>query len=317
MRITNGMMVSNFLNNLNKGSNKMNKLQNQMSSGKKLSRASDDPVAASKAMEIRTDLSKVKQYSNNVAESKEWLDQTESSLNELDSMLSRAYELTNNAANGTNGDNERNAIADEIEQLSEQIVNSANTTFKSQSIFGGNNTTGKPFEIKDVAGEKALFYNGQNVNDLDNPANAAQLNKLKSEHVSYEIGFGTNMDISYNGIELLGSGDNNVFSVLNNLVGALRNGDTTAIQNSVDSVKGKQDEIISKIGEIGGKQNRLDSFAKRLSNDEYNYEVIQENTEGIDVEKTIMELKMQEATYEAALSAGSKVIMPTLVDFLK
>lgn len=317
MRITNAMMISNYINNLYKSTSKVYKMQNQISSGKRLSRASDDPVAASKAIEIRTNLSRVKQYSNNVIEAGEWLNQTESSLNELNTLLTRAYELTVSASNGANGENELAAIADEIDQINEQIVVCANTTFKSKYIFGGMSTTAKPFEVQVVAGEKVLFYQGQSIYDLADPANADELSKLKSEKIEYDIGYQTSLDVSYNGIDLLGVGEDNIYAILNNLSKALRSGDHATIEESVTLVSDKQGDIVSKLGEIGGKSNRLDFFKTRLGNDEFNYRLIQENTEGIAIEEVIMNLKMQEAVYMAALSAGARIIVPSLADFLR
>ena len=309
MRITNTMTISTYLSNLNRRSSAMNVLQNQMSSGKKLARASDDPIAASKSIEMRANLSKVKQYSANVEEAKELLGQTEGSLSEINELLSRVYELTTSAASDSNGVDERAAIADEVKQLKDQIVSTANTNFKSNYIFGGQNITTKPFEVRDVSGEQVMFYNDANLNVDD-------FSSLKTERTNYEIGFGTSMDISYNGVDLLGSGSNNIYAVLNNLEVALRNGDSSVIRDSVGLVQNKQNDIITLLGEVGGKTNRVDRFKTQLDNDLYNYTSILEDTEGADAAEVSMQLQIQDTAYQAALASGSKLISRTLADFL-
>ncbi|MBC7765866.1 MAG: flagellar hook-associated protein FlgL [Hyphomonadaceae bacterium] len=316
MRITNAMLVANFGNSLNKNTSKLDKLQTQVATQKKNFRASDDSIAAGKSMRIRTSLSKVEQYTNNVIEAQEWMGQTESSLDEMNSLLSRIYEQADKGANGTNGAEERIAIANEVEQLTQQILVAANTSFSGRYVFGGANTTQKPFEVKDVSGESVLFYNENNVNDLSQPANAATLESLSSQSLNYQLGLGANMDISFNGIDVMGFGDNNMFAILNNLKNALENNDSEGISASIDLVQGKQEKVLSLLGEVGGKSNRLDFFTSRLETDEYNYKTMLSQVDGIEVEKSIMELKMQEMVFEAAMSVGSKIISKTLVDFI-
>lgn len=317
MRITNSMLIKGYIGDLNRNMLLMAKTQKQISSGKKLTRASDDPIAASRAMEVRRNLSKVQQYSNNVIEAKELLGQTESSLNELNSLFARAYELAVTASNGANGEDERDAIKMEIEQIKEQLVVSSNTIFGTKYIFGGTNTTQKPFEVRDVSGEQVLFYNEMNLNDLDDPANADVLDTLRSERVNYEIGFGTFLDITYNGIDVIGYGEDNAFNVLNNFVSALESGDSAAINESIGKIKERHHKIVTLQGETGAKNNRLDFFEKRLESDEFNYINMKESVESVDIDEAILQLKLQETVYEAALAAGSKIITPNLTDFLR
>lgn len=317
MRITSGMLINDYIRNLNKNYNEMGILQTQLSSGKSILKSSDNPSATRKAMEIRSSILRIKQYTGNVIDAKEWCAQTETALNEINSLIGRVYELTVEAANGSNGEGELNAIADEIEQLMEQLVVSANTSFGSKSIFGGMNTMSKPFEVRDIDGENVIFYNGHNLNELTLPENEEAFESLREQRVNYEIGFGTKMDISFNGIDILGAGPDNVYATLDRLVTALRAGDNEVISESVDIMRNKQNNIISLLGEIGGKTNRLDLFAKRLEGDDNNYTIMLEDTEGIDIERVLLEFRTKEMIYQAALTAGSRIIVPTLADFLR
>lgn len=316
MRITNSMIISNYVRNLNTNGTSISKLHSQLSSGKKMLRASEDPLAARRIMNIKTDLSRISQYTSNVTQARQWITQSETSLNEFNSLLTRVKELNIQASNGTSGPDEKAAISNEISQIMEQIVENGNTIFVGRHIFGGINTNEKPFKVENVDGENVLLYNGHNLNDLDKTENSEVFEELKSQKINYVLSFNSNMDVSYNGIEIMGVGEDNLYSVLSNLKVALENDDIDAINSSLDKVDAHKSNIISLIGEVGGKTNRLDAFENRLQNDKYNFEQMQTEVEGVDIYDVILSLQNEQVIYQAALSSGARLISKTLADFL-
>ncbi|MFJ8261836.1 flagellar hook-associated protein FlgL [Rummeliibacillus sp. NPDC094406] len=141
MRVTQSMLSNNLLRNLNTSNSKMGKLQEQLSSGSKLTRPSDDPVASVKGMNHRTTLAKNDQYTRNMGEVNSWLDASDESLGQVGSALSRVQELVSQAANGTNTADDREKILKEIEQIRAQIRDVANTKIGDNYIFSGTMTT--------------------------------------------------------------------------------------------------------------------------------------------------------------------------------
>lgn len=146
MRVTQSMLSSNMLRNLNASYSKMSKLQNQIDSGKKITRPSDDPVVAVKGMSYRISLDRVTQFKRNVGEATNWLDTTDSTLGEVGEALNRVKELVIQAANDTNTADDREKIKAEIDQIREQIRDLGNTQVGGKYLFTGTNTQ-KPLYV--------------------------------------------------------------------------------------------------------------------------------------------------------------------------
>lgn len=146
MRVTQSMLSNNMLRNLNTSYGKMSKLQDQLNSGKKVTRPSDDPVVAIKGMSYRTDIDKIKQFTRNMGETNNWLDTTDSTLGEAGDALNRVKELIVQAANDTNTADEREKIKAEIDQIRAQLQDLANTQVGSKYLFSGTNTQ-KPLYV--------------------------------------------------------------------------------------------------------------------------------------------------------------------------
>lgn len=140
MRVTQSMLSNNMLRNLNSSYLKMSKLQDQITSGKKITRPSDDPVVAVKGMSYRTQLDKVDQFIRNTGEVNAWFDTTDMSLGQAGDALNRVKELVVQAANDTNTADDRAKIKAEIDQIREQLRDLGNTKVADKSIFTGTNT---------------------------------------------------------------------------------------------------------------------------------------------------------------------------------
>lgn len=140
MRITNNMIIDRMINTLNQNMEKMDTLQNQLSTGKKISMPSDDPIVAAKALKLRTDVSEIGQFQKNAEDARSWADITESTLGSVGDVLQRARELAVQASNGTNGSTDDKAIAQEASQLYQELIKLSNTNFAGRYIFSGYKT---------------------------------------------------------------------------------------------------------------------------------------------------------------------------------
>src|SRR5699024_5081330 len=122
MRVSESMITGNFLRNLSNSYNRLLKYQNQLSTGKKISRPSDDPVVAMMGMQYRTDLNHIEQYDRNLATAYKWMDSSDDALSEANDVLKRVYELLIEASNDTYEGDQRAAIGEEVGQLKEQLA---------------------------------------------------------------------------------------------------------------------------------------------------------------------------------------------------
>ncbi|HOK44107.1 MAG TPA: flagellar hook-associated protein FlgL, partial [Thermoclostridium caenicola] len=73
MRITNNMLINNIMTHLSSNLNRTMKYQNQLATGKKISMPSDDPIVASRALKLRTDVAEIQQYSRNMDDALSWM----------------------------------------------------------------------------------------------------------------------------------------------------------------------------------------------------------------------------------------------------
>ncbi|MDR2571347.1 MAG: hypothetical protein LBD23_13810 [Oscillospiraceae bacterium] len=164
------------------------------------------------------------------------------------------------------------------------------------------------------------------------------LHNLLGDVKSLDVGPGINMDVTLNGIDILfytaqhedgHSISRNTFDMLSEVYNAINGIDTGDEATSEDPlgtneltklitlVQGSQNHLLTKAAEIGGRQRRLELLEARYETDTLNYEKMRSDAEDADMAEVIMYLKMAETVYQAALSAGARVIQPTLMDFLR
>lgn len=317
MRVTNSMMISQLMKNLNRNLKRMENHQYQLATGKKIVRPSQDPVGITRSLQARTELSKIEQYIKNVEDAKAWLVEAETALDEINSLIVRAYELTVDAANDSKTPEDRQAIAKEIDQLMKQLLEAANSSYAGRSVFGGYNTAEKPFEVREIDGQMFLLYNGEEIANLSDPDSQPDVNVVL-EKIEFEVGAGVKMDIATPGPEVLGTGNDNLYAVFYGLFQALNDGtNKDRISEYIGKLQDQQQHILSQLAEVGGKTNRLDLIKTRLEADELNYTSIKSHVEDVDHEKVIMEFMMAEIVYRSSLAVGARIIQPTLVDFLR
>ncbi len=176
MRITNSMLVNNFLNNMNNNLNRMNHLQAQMAANKRIINIYDDPVGVIKSMNARSGLRSLETYSANHNNATTWLADTEDALKSMNEVIKAAYETAVNQSSdpgndGTteNGASGREAIAPYIQQLRDEVFNIANSRMNGKYLFGGYNTTTQPFTTRMESQMQYTHFYGD-VDDLTDPA---------------------------------------------------------------------------------------------------------------------------------------------------
>ena len=139
-----------------------------------------------------------------------------------------------------------------------------------------------------------------------------------SQDVQFVVGFNLNMEVSFSGVDITGTGNTNMFKVLNDLVGALEsNASTEEISAYLTPLQKIQDRLIVRQVEVGARSQKIEALENRYADDIINYEAIRSNVEDIDQAEVIMNYKLSEAIYQQALATGAKIIQPSLMDFLR
>ncbi|MBG9452191.1 flagellar hook protein FlgL [Cytobacillus firmus] len=286
MRVTQSMLSNNMLRNLSNSYSRLDKLQDQISTQKKFTKPSDDPVAAMMGINYRTDLNKIQQFTRNIGEVRNWVDSTDDALDKGGLALQRIRELTVQASNGTLEGDQRKAVAEEVKQLKEHLQNLGDTQVGGKYIFNGNQTNVKPSE-----------------------------SGFQSGTIELEVFSGIKIPVNTEGKALFGdmlSDDGDI----QKLITALETNDP-AVGDMLENVDKNIDNFLSARALIGAKQNRVELMEDRLSQQEVFSTRILSDNEDIDMEKAIIELTTQESIHRAALSVGARIIQPSLTDFLR
>jgi flagellar hook-associated protein 3 FlgL len=294
MRVTNKMIAQTVLNNLGTNLNRLQKLQGQMSSLQVVSKMSDDPAVATRVVNLNSVLSRSEQYERSLNDAKGWLETTESTLSNVTDVLQRARELAVYGANGTLDQTDLETIEVEVEQIIGNMVQLANTSYAGRYIFGGTLTTAVPF---DADGN----YSGNTGSD---------------GQLDWEISQGVTMTVNIDGNTAFI--DNGVFSALSDLKTHLESGETETIGNTDlaaldDAING----IVNLRSLLGAKTKRVEVILNSTWDEKLNYEGLRSSLNDIDLAKVVTEFKMQENVYNAALNVGARIILPSLVNFLK
>jgi flagellar hook-associated protein 3 FlgL len=161
VRVTSNMMTSRVLENIQRASGSMYMVQNALTTGRKFSRVQDDPIAYIKALDLRRELSENRQFQDNLSLSKTTLDLTESTLASINEQLQSARHLALQGSNGAISNDSRGAVADEIEQILDSVIELANSNFDGRYIFSGEKTLNASFKtITGADGTVGVIYAG-------------------------------------------------------------------------------------------------------------------------------------------------------------
>jgi len=296
LRVTQGMMNAQFLRNISNNIEKMNNLQNQLSTGRKINKPSDDPVGITFSMRYRSELSANDQFQRNVDSALSNLDYVDTMLGQAGSVLQRVRELAVKGASATNPDTAMESIRIEVDEMYKQLVDIGNSKFNGKYVFNGQFTNEKPYPDTGASGV-----------DTD------------SGDLIYELGPGLKMPINITGQEAFGASTDadNVFRLIEQLSADLANNDHDAVSGAIDQIDARMNKLLEARSEVGARVNRIELVQGRLNDIGINLENLQSKTEDADMTEVITKLKMGENVYQAALSTGAKLIQPSLVDFLR
>ncbi|WP_336032802.1 flagellar hook-associated protein FlgL [Geodermatophilus sp. FMUSA9-8] len=299
MRITQRAVAQTALQGLNRNLAEVGRLNQQLTSGKLVSKPSDSPTGVNRAMQIRQDQAATVQYARNVSDAQGRLETTDSALGTVIEQVRRVQTLTLRAANeGAMSESSRTAIATEMRSIRESLIGVANTTIDGQPVFGGV-TTGA------LAYDPDGTYAG-----LGGTGTVPVVPQMRRISADEEV----RVDVT--GPEAFGDpAGGDLFALVASIADDVV-GDTDALPGHIASLDGAMDRLLTAISGVGARATRIETAAQVNTDRQLQLKGQLAGVEDIDLPKTIMELNMVQTSYQAALSATAKIIQPTLVDFL-
>jgi flagellar hook-associated protein 3 FlgL len=290
-RITHRSMGHTALSNLQGNLSRLGKLQDKLSSGKQIARPSDSPSGTVSAMEIRGQLRANAQYSRNADDGLGWLSTLDTAMTSSLTTIGRVRDLTlQGMSTGSGSDSSREAMAAEMDNLRESLVGLANTTYLDRPVFGGA-TSGQ------TAYSSAGTYQGDGT------------------QVHRTVGDNASVRVDLTGPEAFGTGAGNLFAIVADISAHLRS-DPSRLGADLDRLDAARRQLLSAVSGVGARQARVEHLRAQADDRGVTLTSGLAEIESIDLPATIVELQMQQSAYQAALGATSKVVQPSLVDFL-
>ena len=294
-RVTESSIHTRVLANLQRNLAKGDKIQDQLSSGKQINRPSDSPTGTVSSMQLRTESRANERYLRNADDGLGWLSTVESTLTSTSDLITRARDLTVQGLNsGVNSAQVNAALATEIDQIRDSLISYANTKYLDRPVFGG--TTGGPV---------AYDSNGEYVGD-------------KGETMR-TVNAGSPVRVDTRGPEAFGEDDSDtqLFKVLGSISKSLKSGDSAQLTTDLNNLDKAGISVRTAISEVGARYNRVTQMKDAAADRVLSVTAQLSDIEDIDLPKTIMEMQLQQTSYQAALAASAKVIQPSLIDFLR
>lgn len=299
MRITEGMITSTILSNLQAGQTRLEKLQQQASSGYKLNTPSDDPVSAQQLVQLKGVLQAAEQYSRNINTGNAWLQQSDSAMADMGNVVTRTRELAMQMANGTYSARDRLNATSELKQLKSELILLGNSQVAGKYIFGGFVSDKPPFDA--VSGA----YSGT------------------EDALRMEVDRGAYVNINVPGGSLLrggtppGSSGVDIIGQLDSLITALSTNNVSGIQAVLPTLNAAQDQILAVRGDVGARLNRVQVASDNLETMKLSLKKVISATQDIDILQVMSDLTSQSNAFQAALSASAKTSQLSLLDYLR
>ena len=293
-RVTSQTQMRSAQANLQASAQRLAQLQEQSSSLKTISWASDDPARAANALAVRAEQRATAQYTRNADNGNGWLTALDTALGASTTILTRARDLTVQGANaGTMTPAAREAIAVQIDGLKKDLLTQANTSYLGRTVFAGNSDAGKAFTTDYL--HTAVSATG----------------------VERRVGADSTVRVDADGAAIFGNGTTSVFALLDTISVALRSTDPTVkVSDHLAAVDTALNTVIAANSDVGARQARIESATAALVAQKGTLEAQRVQLEDADLATVILDLKLQEIAYQSALAVTARVIQPTLMDFL-
>lgn len=295
MRVSSRSVAERLLAEIQTSQRRLSEVQERVATGRNINKPSDDPFGTAQALAARTKLELSEQHQRNIFVARTDLAATEGALASLTPLLQRAEELAVQAANSTIDAASRDQIASEVQRLISEAVTIGNTAHAGRYIFAGHQTDAAPL-VEDVPGAPTVVnYVGD------------------TGAVEREISPGERMTVNITGDRLFPD----MLATLIQFRDQLQSNDVAGLQGAANAINDQLDVVLELRGEMGARERRLDLTEARLQDSDVRIQQELADIEEADLAEAIVELQMRDLGYQAALSATSRALNLSLLDFLR
>ncbi|MCL4370447.1 MAG: flagellar hook-associated protein FlgL [Chloroflexi bacterium] len=300
MRITSRMMVDNLRQNINYNSEHLAELQDQLSSGKRLRKPSDDPQAVSRALTLRTTSAEYDQYKRNISSARGWMEASDTALNQIGDSLRRARDISLRGSSNALDKDALKALGKQVDNFLQEALQAGNTTHEGRYIFGGFQVGPGTMPFGELTVTPSIVYRGDS-------------NEMKLE-IAPGVQLGVNVwgNVTVGTDQVLTNGLQAMLSIRDQLLNS-----ATVTLGQIEQLTTALDELPAVRSTVGAKMERINQTEDAIKEMQTNVTLMLSREQDADVAEVMTKLMMQENVYKAALNVGARVIQPSLLDFLK
>lgn len=288
-RVTQRSMSTATMQGLNAQLAKNQRLQEQLSSGKAITKPSDDPAAVQATMQLRSQKAMDTQYLRNIDDAEGRLNLADGALTDLTSQIRRAQEVLVRSRNAVVNGESATAIRAELEEIGKSVVDTYNTQWLGRPIFAGT-----------AQGSTAVNTDDRTYTGNDQPTVARV-----SRNVELRVDVGGRAAGADVLPGLLERAATNVTD------------DPASTAADLDELASVLSTVLRALGDVGARGAQLQTTRANVTDEQLDYTTRISEKEDVDLPKTIIDLQSSQTAYQAALHASAKIMQTSLLDFLR
>jgi flagellar hook-associated protein 3 FlgL len=292
MRVTESSTNRATLANIQLDASRLADLQEQMSSGRQITKPSDNPTGTVTALQLRSQLSQAKQFQANSNDALGWLTTVDSAYGSITSQLEQVRTLVVQGMNtGTGNPASNGALAQQVDQARASLLSLANASYQGRPVFGGT-----------TAGSVAFDASGSYVGD--------------SGTVTRTVGSNASVDLNTQATATFGANGSNLFDLLSGIANDLRTNPAN-LGSDLTQLDARQLAITSDRSLAGAKFQRIQTVQSAASTNSLQLTSQLSDLQDIDLAETVVQVTSANTAYQAALATTAKVGQISLMDFLR
>lgn len=297
MRITNLSNFNGLQRSLNENREQLAKFQEQLSSGKRVVRPSDDNIAFGTSRQLQEAVRKNEQFQSNIKTGLSHARGTQEALDGMIDVLIDFKSTTTNGATDSLTENDREILADKVASLKEKVMDLGNSKFNETYLFAGTNSGNVPFS-------------------KDGTATGGVADTSTNKPLKSQISGNIKVETTITGNELRNTGSGDLFGIMQTVEDDLRANDGDAVGNALSDVEDALDHVTGLASRIGNNVNRLNFVSSQLESQTIEHKGAISQLVDADYAEVMTNFKKHETSYQAALAVHSRISQATLLNYI-
>jgi len=302
MRITQNMLASSSIYNLQQQQIKLSNLQTEISTGNNINQPSDDPIGTNTLLGIGDQLAASTQYATNITNANTFMQVTNTALQGMSDTMQQAIQLVDSITSGSSDQTTIQSDVSQLQGLKQSMVDYGNTQSGDQYVFGGAVSSTAPFS------GTSPYYSGDGtaLNVNIGPSATQQMNITGNQVLT-----GTGTSTPY--------GTTNILDTFDKLITAVQNNDVTSavgIQAESQKLESGMTQITNAQSDVASRMARLTNAATLNTNTTNTLQTIAGNIQNVNYAQLAAQLSLQQTAYQASLSTTSKILSMSLLNYM-